>query len=85
MTDYDRQIKLMADEIYREKVLRARAQSVEEKLALGADLYVYATSITLAAIRDQHAGWTEEQVRAELRRRIALSRRLERSDANGAR
>ncbi|HYE20690.1 MAG TPA: hypothetical protein VEA69_19745 [Tepidisphaeraceae bacterium] len=85
MTDYDRQIELMADAIYREKVLRARSQSIEEKLALGADLYTYATSITLAGIRNQHPEWTEEQVRAELRRRIALSRRLERSDAGGAR
>ena len=73
----DENIAQLVDAIYRDRVRRARLQSIEEKLLAGAELFVYATSISRAGIRHDHPTWTPEQVRAELRRRMELSKRLD--------
>jgi len=73
----DEEIPALAGAIYREKVRRARLQSIEQRLLAGSELFVYATSIARAGIQHQHPTWTPEQVRAELRRRMQLSKRLD--------
>jgi len=72
----DEEIQALAGVIYRDKVHRARSQSIEQRLLAGGELFAYATSIARAGIEHQHPSWTPEQVRTELRRRMELSKRL---------
>jgi hypothetical protein len=69
----------LADALFRERVLRARATPPEEKMLDSARLFDMACEITKSGIRQQHPDWTEEQVLDELRRRLAIRRRLENS------
>jgi hypothetical protein len=71
-------IRRLADEIYREKVLAARQMAPEEKLLAGEELFDYACSITLAGIRAENPGATDEECRKILEERLALRERLER-------
>jgi hypothetical protein len=68
----------LIDEIYREKVLRARLQPAEAKLRDGPRLHEYACFIASEAIRSQSPGISDEEVLAILRERLALRERLER-------
>lgn len=54
--------KQLADEIYRNRVRRARAEPPEEKMRDGARLFDYACSISLAGIRHQNPDATEERI-----------------------
>lgn len=67
----------LIDDIYREKVLRARAMPPEEKLFAGAALFDLACSWALAGIRHQFPDADEQRVQEILRERLALARRLE--------
>jgi hypothetical protein len=69
-------IKELADELYRERVLRARRTPIEQKIFVGAELFDYACEITCAGIRHQNPGVDEATVQAMLRDRLALARRL---------
>jgi hypothetical protein len=64
-------------EIYRSRVLRARLESIEEKILAGQELFESACEITLAGIRHQNPGISEERVREILRDRLKLGRKLE--------
>ena len=66
-------------ELYREEVLEARAMRPEEKVLLGQQLFESACRITLAGIRNQNPGASEEQCLEILRQRLQLQRRLEES------
>jgi len=77
-TEYRSPYAALADEIYRERVTRARRTSPEEKFLAGEDLFEYACSITLAGIQNQNPGFTPEECLRELRRRLALRERMER-------
>jgi hypothetical protein len=70
-------IAQLADEIYRDRVLRARRMSPEEKMLAGPRLFEMACQIARDGIRSQHPEATEEEVHAMLRRRLAIGRRLE--------
>jgi hypothetical protein len=70
-------IKELADDIYRERVLRARATPIDQKFLAGADLFEYACRLTCDGIRHQNPGIDEAQVQQILRERLALRRRLE--------
>ena len=70
-------IRKLADELYREKVLRARAMTGEEKLSACAELERYAEGITLAGIRAQHPDADEITLRRLLNDRLRLRDRLE--------
>jgi hypothetical protein len=70
--------KKLADEIYRERVLRARATPIDVKFRAGADLFEYACQLTCDGIRHQNPGIDEERVQQVLRERLALARDLER-------
>jgi hypothetical protein len=67
----------LIDAIYREKVLRARAEPLAEKLLAGPRLFSMATEWTKAGIRAQNPDADEARVLEILRQRIALKRRLE--------
>jgi hypothetical protein len=69
-------IRELADEIYRERVLRARRTPMEEKILAGAELFEFACRITCDGIRHQNPEADEAQVQALLRDRLALARRM---------
>ena len=69
----------LADEIYRERVERARRAAPEDKILAGQRLFESACEITLAGIRDQNPGLSEDQCRAMLRERLVWRRRRERT------
>ncbi len=78
--DYQSPYTALADAIYQERVIRARQASPEDKILAGQRLFESACAITLAGIRDQHPGITEEQCRQILRERLAWRRRRERAE-----
>lgn len=70
----------LAEEIYRERVIRARNAPPEEKILAGQRLFESACQITLVGIRDQNPGATEDQCRKILRARLAWRRRREKTE-----
>ena len=73
----DAQIQALAAEIYRERVVEARAMPPEEKLLAGEELFEYACAITLAGIRNQFPGASEEECLRILEERLELRERME--------
>lgn len=71
------QIQRLAEEIYRERVAEASLTPPEEKLLAGEELFDYACSITLAGIRDQNPGLSEEECLRILEERLDLRERME--------
>ncbi len=69
----------LIDELYRERILRARRIPPEEKLLAGPRLFDYACRITMEGIREQHADADDQEVREILAQRLAIGRRLEQS------
>lgn len=67
----------LVDAIYREKVLRARQTPAHEKLLDGPRLFDSACRWSMAGIRAQNPEATEAEVRALLRRRLAILESLE--------
>jgi hypothetical protein len=67
----------LADSLYWERVERARRLTPEQRLLAGPELFDYACSITLSALREQLPGASEMQLLEALRRRLAVKRRLE--------
>jgi len=74
----DAQIQRLAEELYRERVVEARAMSPEEKLLAGEELFEYACSITLAGIRHQFPGASEAECLNILEERLDMRERMER-------
>lgn len=69
------EIAELARQINREKIERARAMSLSEKFLAGAELFEDACEISRCGIRSMHPEWNEEQVEAELARRLEIGRR----------
>ncbi len=67
----------LIDDIFRQRVLRARQESPEEKLLDGPRLFDWCCSILADGIRDQFPDADEQRVQEILAARIALMRRLE--------
>jgi hypothetical protein len=67
----------LADELSRERVLRARRTPPEERILEGPRLFDYACAITLAGLRSDNPNATEAELRQALRQRLALARKLE--------
>lgn len=67
----------LVNRLRREGIEAARKQTLAEKFWAGAELFDYACEIAKAGIRIQHPDFNEEQVPAELRRRIAIGESLE--------
>ena len=76
----DAQIQRLAQELYRERVIEARAMPPEEKLLAGEELFEYACAITLAGIRNQFPGLSEEESLRLLEQRLDLRERLEKRE-----
>jgi hypothetical protein len=73
----DAQIQRLAEDLYRERVIEARAMPPEEKLLAGEELFDYACAITLTGIRDQFPGVSEEESLKILEERLELRERME--------
>ncbi|HTH49016.1 MAG TPA: hypothetical protein VMB21_15985 [Candidatus Limnocylindria bacterium] len=71
----------LADTLYWERVERARRLTPEQRLMAGPELFDYACSITLCALREQTPGASEAQLLEALRRRLAVKRKLEETSA----
>jgi hypothetical protein len=78
--EYKSPYAALAEEIYRDRVIRARQTPPEEKFLAGEELFDYACSITLAGIQHQNPEFTAEECQHELRRRLKLRERMERSE-----
>ena len=64
-------------EIYSEKLARARAMSPDEKLRAGVELFEMGIEIMRDGIRDQFPLFNDDEVEAEIDRRLARSSELE--------
>ena len=69
--------KELADEIYRERILRARAMLPEQKLLAGIELFRRACEIMADGIRSQFPEADEARVQQILRERLHLLKKLE--------
>jgi hypothetical protein len=67
----------LIDALYREELIEARGMAPAEKVRAGQQLFEAACRMTLAGIRNQHPGLSEEQCLEILRQRLVLQRRLE--------
>lgn len=71
------EFQLLADALYRERVLRARRTPPEERILDGPRLFDYACSVTLAGLRTELPHASEAELRQALRRRMEIGRKLE--------
>lgn len=71
------EFQTLADALYLERVERARRMKPEDRMKAGPELFDYACSITLSAIREQMPEASEAQLLEALRRRLEIKRRLE--------
>ncbi len=69
----------LIDELYRQELREARAMAPAEKVRAGQQLFEAACRVTLAGIRNQNPGASEERCLEILRQRLVLQRRLEES------
>ena len=67
----------LIDELYRERVRRARETPPEEKLLDGPRLFAFACQVMADGIRHQYPDASENQVQQILTDRLALQDRLE--------
>lgn len=67
----------LADALYWEKVERARRMKPEDRMQAGPELFDYACSITMTALREQMPEASEAQLLDALRLRLAIKRQLE--------
>lgn len=71
----------LADDIYREKVLRARGTPLEQKLLAGPELFDMACVWMTAGIRSQFPDADDRRVRQLLLERLELARRIDNKGA----
>ena len=67
----------LIDDIYRERVKRARATPPEQKLLDGFRLFEYVCQLMTDGIRHENPGADDREVQEILARRIDLGRRME--------
>jgi hypothetical protein len=66
----------LIDDIYRQRVQKARRTSPEEKLLAGMQLFARSCQIMADGIRDEFPDADEQRVQEILRQRLDLLRRL---------
>jgi hypothetical protein len=71
--------KELVDAIYRDRVLRARRMTLEEKFLAGPQLFESVCRRMRDGIRMQFPDADEQRVEEILRQRLAITRRLENS------
>jgi hypothetical protein len=67
----------LADQLYRERVLRARRTPPEQHILDGPRLFDYACSITMAGLRSEFPHACDQELRQALHRRLEIARKLE--------
>jgi len=67
----------LIDDIYLEKVLRARAAPMAEKILDGPRLYAYACEAVRAGVRSQNPQATPDQLKLLIKQRFERIRQLE--------
>lgn len=67
----------LANQLYRERILRARRMPPEERVMDGPRLFDYACSITMSGLRHENPNATEAELRAALRKRLELAEKLQ--------
>jgi hypothetical protein len=72
--------KELIDDIFRERVLRARRTPLEDKFLAGPQLFAFSCQIMAAGIRNENPGADEARVQELLRQRLALLDRLRQSE-----
>ncbi len=77
MSQLDDETKELMDAIYLEKILRARRTPIDEKIMDGPRLFDMNCAMARSGIRSQFPHFTEEQVRQELKRRLAIARSID--------
>ena len=77
MSQVDAETKQLMDSIFIDKVLRARQRTPGEKMLDGPRLFAMGCLMMRNGIRWQFPEFTEEQVEAELVRRLAIRRRID--------
>ncbi len=77
MSHIDDDTKRLMDEIFVDKVLRARRRSIGEKILDGPRLFEDGCKLMRSGIRWQFPEYADEQVEAELRRRLSIRRRID--------
>ena len=70
-------IKELGEQIFRDRVLRARRESPGQKLFDALELFDFACGWTEAGIRNQHPGASDADVKRILRERLNLQRKME--------
>lgn len=68
----------LMDRLFWDKIDTARRMKLAERMMAGPELFDMACRITRSGIRLQRPEFSEQQVEAELERRLAISRQLER-------
>lgn len=71
------QIDLLIDSIEREKVARARRMTPEQRLWLGGELFDGVFQRMWWALKGDHPSWSDDQIFAEIRRRLTIARKIE--------
>lgn len=66
----------LMDQLYREEILRARAQTPQQRVAGAFGIAPFAHSLMMAGIRGQHPQADDAEVWRLARARIAMARRL---------
>lgn len=66
----------LMDDIFREKVLRARRMTPEERIRTMFELYEHGVRAMRGGVRAQHPEWDEAQITAEVSRRFARVRQV---------
>jgi hypothetical protein len=69
--------QVLIDEIYRERVLRARRTPIEHKILAGGELFEGVCARMADGLRDENPGADEATIQELLRRRLEFLRRLE--------
>lgn len=67
----------LIDDIFREKVLRARATPPTERFMEGFELFEWSMTIMRDGVRAQHPQFTPDEIEKEINRRFAAVRRIE--------
>ncbi len=70
-------IRELAEDIYRERVLRARRTPIEQKISASGELFDGVCGRMTAGLRNENPGADEATIQQLLRRRLALLCRLE--------
>ena len=79
--DAPNEFQPLMDDIFREKVRRARAEKVSGELSLaGFDLFDLSLAWSREGVKAEHPSASEAEIEAALQRRLAIQRRLDERD-----